>query len=202
MSSEPVAAHDDDLVMRELRHQARVTPPLGETEETDLLQRWARGDRQSQARIVAAKMAMVIRLAEARSEKGLSIPDLVQEGSLGLVEALQSFAGSGAASFDAFAERKVGEQMDAALAAEAAAVRDAEQLVTAANDYERVEVLLHRTLQRAPTEFEIAQKLEWSTERTRYVAEVVADARRRHDEELLAFIEPDIVDIEDAVDGE
>ena len=201
MSSEP-APHDDEAVIRELRHQVRVTPPIGDTEEADLLARSVRGDRQSQTRLVAAKMAMVIRLAEARRERGLSIPDLVQEGSLGLVEALRSFDGSGAASFDAFAERKVGEQMDAALAAEATAVRDAEQLVAAANDYERVEVLLWRTLQRAPTESEIAQKLEWSVERTRYVAQVVTDARRRHDEELVAFIEPDVIDIEDGVDGE
>ena len=39
-------------------------------------------------------------------------------------------------------------------------------------------------------------------DRTRYVAKVVADARRRHDEELLAFIDPDAVDLDDAVDGE
>jgi RNA polymerase primary sigma factor len=201
MSSEP-ALNDDEALMRELRHQVRATPPLGDAEEADLLARWARGDRQSQARLVAGKLAMVVRLAEARRERGLSVPELVQEGSLGLVEALRSFHGSGAASFDAFVERKVGEQMDSALAAEAAAVRDAEQLVAAATDYERVEVLLRRTLQRAPTESEIAQKLEWSVERTRYVAQVVTDARRRHDEELLAFIEPDVIDIEDGVEGE
>ena len=92
--------------------------------------------------------------------------------------------------------------MDAALAAEAAAVREGEQLVAAANDYERTEILLRRALGRAPTDAEIAQKLEWTVERTRYIAEVVADARRRHDEELLAFIDPDSVDIEDTVDGE
>ncbi len=188
--------------MRDLRHQARVTRPLDEAEEADLLERWVGGDREIQARLVAAKLAMVIRLAEARRDRGLSVPDLVQEGSLGLVEALQSFGGRGAAAFDAFAERKVGDQMDAAIAAEAAAVREAEQLVGAATDYERVEVLLHRSLQRAPTEAEIAEKLEWSRERTRYVAQVVAEARRRHDEELLAFIDPDVVEADDTVDGE
>jgi DNA-directed RNA polymerase sigma subunit (sigma70/sigma32) len=202
MSSEALPSHGDDGVMRDLRDQARATPPLGEAEESDLLERSARGDRESQTRLVAAKMAMVIRLAEARQERGLSVPDLVQEGSLGLVEALRTFEGTGAAAFDAFAERKVGAQMDAAIAAETAAVRDAEQLVAAANDYERVEILLRRALQRSPTEAEIAQKLEWSLARTSYVAQVVADARRRHDEELLAFIDPEVVDIEDAVDGE
>jgi RNA polymerase primary sigma factor len=195
----------DDAVMRDLRHQAKVTPPIDEGEETELLQRSARGDQRSQTRLVAAKLAMVIRMAESRRERGLSVSDLVQEGSLGLVEALKSFEGREAAAFDAFAERKVGDQMDAAIATEAAAVREAEQLVAAATDYERVEVLLHRSLQRAPTEAEIAQKLEWSLDRTRYVAQVVADARRRHDEELLAFIDPDAIDIDDnvgTVDGE
>jgi RNA polymerase primary sigma factor len=202
MSSEPLESQGDDLVMQDLRDQVSATPPLGEAEESELLARLADGDGQSQTRLVAAKLAMVIRLAEARRDRGLSEADLVQEGSLGLVEALRTFDGGGAAAFDAFAERRVGEHMDAAIAAEAAAVRDAEQLVTAATDYERVEILLWRALQRAPTEAEIAQKLEWSLERTRYVAQVVVDARRRHDEELLAFVDPDAIDVEDTVDGE
>jgi hypothetical protein len=49
-------------------------------------------------------------------------------------------------------------------------------------------------LEREPTEAELAEKLEWTIDRTRYVAHVVADARRRHDEELLAFIDPDAID--------
>jgi len=73
-----------------------------------------------------------------------------------------------------------------------------------ATDYERTELLLARVLRRAPMEAEIAEKLEWTVERTRYVAQVVAEARRRHDEELLAFIDPEALDPEafdDAVDG-
>ncbi|TMC40527.1 MAG: hypothetical protein E6J28_01310 [Chloroflexi bacterium] len=201
MSAQPVQEDGDD-VMRDLRQQARVVPPLREGEAAALLEESARGNGQSQSRLVAANLGMVIRLAEARVEHGLSVPDLVQEGSLGLVDAIRSFAGDGAGDFAAFAEKKVGEQMDAAIAAEAAAVRDAEQLVVAATDYERVQVLLHRTLGRAPNETEIAEKLEWSVERTRYVAQVVAAARRRYDEELLAFIDPDAVDAEDIVDDE
>ena len=201
MSAQPVQEDGDD-VMSDLRQQAQVVPPLREGEEATLLEQSARGNGQSQSRLVAAKLGMVIRLAEARVEHGLSVPDLVQEGSLGLVEAIRSFAGNGAGDFAAFAEKKVGEQMDAAIAAEAAAVRDAEQLVVAATDYERVEVVLHRALGRAPNEAEIAEKLEWSVERTRYVAQVVAEARRRYDEELLAFVDPDAVDAEDIVDDE
>lgn len=188
--------------MRDLREQASTAPRLAAREQAALLQRSAGGDRESQSRLIASQLGMVIRLAEARREKGLSVSDLVQEGSLGLVEAVHVFGASGQPDFAAFAEQMVGAQMDAALAAEAAVVRDAEQLVAACTDYERVEVLLARSLHRAPTEAEIAEKLEWTVERTRYVAEVVADARRRHDEELLAFIEPDAVEVDDVIEPE
>jgi DNA-directed RNA polymerase sigma subunit (sigma70/sigma32) len=189
-------------VLRDVRKQARLNPPLDFAEERRLLELAARGDKASQERLVAAKLAMVVRLAEARDDKGLSVPDLVQEGSIGLVDAVQSFSRSGAQDFDAFAEQKVAEQMDAALAAEAAAVRDGELLVTAASDYERIEVVLSRELHRPPTTSEIAERLEWTVERTQYVAGVVAEARRRHDEELLEFIDPDAIDFDGSVDGE
>ena len=177
-------------------------PPLPSGEQQALLERSALGDRASQDRLVAANLAMVLRLAVARSDRGLPVGDLVQEGSLGLVEAVRTFAASGGGDFDAFAEKKIGEQMDAALALEAAAVRDAEQLVAAASDYERTEVLLHKLHGRPATDAEIAEKLEWTLDRTRYVAQVVADARRRHDAELLAFIDPDAVEIDGTDDGE
>lgn len=192
----------DEAAVRELRRQANAARPMTAVEQETLLQRSALGDRSSRDRLVAANIGMVIRLAEARVESGLSVAELVQEGSLGLVEAVVTFSDSGEADFGALAEHRVGEQMDAAIAAEAAAVRDAELLVAAATDYERTEMTLRRELHRAATEAEIAEKLEWTTERTRYVAQVVADARRRHDEELLAFIDPEAIDLDDeSVDG-
>ena len=202
MSAEPELPDEDEAALRELRRRAHTAPELADGEEARLVVESARGDQDSQARLVAAKLGMVIRLADARADKGLPVSDLVQEGSLGLVEAVRSFPGSGQTDFSNFAELMVGKQMDEALAAEAAAVRDAEQLVAAATDYERTEILLRRTLRRGPTDAEIAEKLEWSVDRTRYVRQVVEDARRRHDEELLAFIDPDAVDFDGTVDGE
>ena len=69
-------------------------------------------------------------------------------------------------------------------------------------DHERTEILLHRMHKRPATEAELAEKLEWTVERTRYVAKVVADARLRHDEELLAFMDPDAADFDGPVDGD
>ena len=201
MGSRPASSEPDEAAVRDLLRQAQAAA-LRDEEEARLLEASAGGDRASQDRLVAAHMGTVVRLAESRRDQGLSVADLVQEGSLGLVEAVRTFATSGERDFRKFADLKVGQQMDAAIAAEAAAVREGELLVAAAGDYERTELLLRRELGRAATEKEIAEKLEWTVERTRYVAEVVAGARRRHDEELLEFIDPDAIDLDDSVDGE
>ena len=202
MGAERLEEGGDEAVMRDLRRQASHAPRIEAGEEQGLLERSSAGDRASQERVVAANLDLLIRLAEAREYKGLSLPDLVQEGSLGLVEAVRGFTASGRPDFKAFAEQRIAAKMDEALAGEAAAVRDAELLVNAASDYERTQLIVARELHRAPTSSEIAEKLEWTVERTEYVGRVVAEARRRHDEELLEFIDPDAVDDDDTVDGE
>jgi DNA-directed RNA polymerase sigma subunit (sigma70/sigma32) len=103
---------------------------------------------------------------------------------------------SGESDFARFAEQHINAQMDAAIANEATDVRDAELLVAAATDYERTEAAMRLELHREPTADELAEKLEWTVQRTRYVAEVVADARRRHDVEMLEFIDPEAIDFD------
>lgn len=193
---------EDAAALQDLVRHVQLTRPLQPGEEQTLLERAALGDRPSEDRLVAGHLAMVIRLAGSRGDQGLSVADLVQEGSIGLVEAVRAFAGSGAPDFASFAEARVGAQMDAAVEAEAAALRDAHLLVNAATDYERTEILMRHELGRPPTDPELAEKLEWSVERTHYVAQVVADARRGHDEELLTFIDPEAIEIDDDEDDE
>src|SRR3989440_11951734 len=140
MGAQPRPA-DDDAVMRHLRQQVRTTTPLDPVEEKALLEKSSLGDRVSLDRLVAANLGMVIRLAEAHHDSVLSVPDLVMEGSIGLGEAARSFATSGEPYFAKFAARKVGDQMGSAIAAEAAAGRDARLRVPASSDYERTELL-------------------------------------------------------------
>jgi DNA-directed RNA polymerase sigma subunit (sigma70/sigma32) len=193
----PRLVDSDAETMRDLMRQVGATRSLRGEEQKQLLERAALGDRASQELLVAVNLGLVIRLATERGDRGLSMPDLVQEGSIGLVEAVRSFAGRGETDFAKFAEKQIGDQMDQAIGAEAAAVRDAQLLVTAAADYEHTELVLRRELQREPTESELAEKLEWTVERARYVARVVADARRRYDEEMLELIDPAAIDFDD-----
>ncbi|GAC1682721.1 MAG: hypothetical protein PVS2B1_01340 [Candidatus Dormibacteraceae bacterium] len=192
----PYFVDSDAAALNEIVQEARMAKPLSGAERDRLLHQAALGDKASQERLVAANLELVIRLAEGRGEHSLSMPDLVQEGSIGLVQAVRAFAESGESDFVRFAEQQINAQMDAAIATEGAAVHDAELLVAAATDYQRTELLMTQELQRSPTEDELAEKLEWTVQRTRYVAQVVADARRRHDEEMLEFIDPEAIDFD------
>ena len=169
---------------------------LDAAEQEELLRRAAGGDKASHDRLVEAFMPTVVRMAAARGEQGLAVGDLVQEGSIGLIEAIRTFSASGESDLTRFAEVHIAAQLTIAIEAEAAAVREAQLLVTAAEDYDRVDLVLRRELHRVPTEVEMAQKLEWPVERTRYVAQVVTEARRRHDQELLAYLDPQDIDID------
>ena len=193
---------DDAAAMRDLVRKAGSQRPLEAREQEDLLRRAAAGDQAGQDRLVEVFLPTVARLAAARREHGLSLPDLVQEGSIGLIEAIRTFSASGEADFAGFAESHITAQLDSAIDAEAAAVRETQLLITAAEDYDRTQLVLRRELHREPTEQELAEKLEWNVERTRYVARVVADARQRHDEELLAFVDPESLDLDADGDGE
>ena len=182
----------------------RMAAPIDAGDQEELLRRAGDGDKASLDILVEAFMPTVVRMASARGEQGLPVGDLVQEGSIGLLEAIQTFSASGEPDFGRFAEAHIAAQLASALDAEASAVREAQQLVAACEDYDRVEALLRRELHRPPTEVEIARKLEWTVDRTRYVAQVVTEARRRHDEELLAYIDPESIDVEpdESADGQ
>ena len=155
-----------------LAAQVRRVRPLRPGEQNGLLEQVQRG---------------------SNSGRGLSIGDLFQEGSVGLLAAIRAFPSAEESDFDHFAAAQVALSMEDALIAEEEAVRQEQLLIQAAADYDRVELALARELRRVPTPAEIGGKLEWSVERTETIREMVEEARRRHDEELLLYVEPEEV---------
>src|ERR1700680_2448915 len=81
----------DAAALWDVVREARLNGALSVAEQRMLLEASTLGDRSSQDRLVAAHLDMVIRLARERGDQGLSVSDLVQEGSIGLVEAVRAF---------------------------------------------------------------------------------------------------------------
>src|SRR2546429_8420690 len=128
---------DDAAAMRDLVRKAGSQRPLEAREQEDLLRRAAAGDQAGQDRLVEVFLPTVVRLAAARREHGLSLPDLVQEGSIGVIEAIRTFSASGEADFAGFAESHITAPLDSAIDAEAAGGRATAVLITAARGYRR-----------------------------------------------------------------
>ena len=177
-----------------LAAQLRRVRPLRPGEMSGLLEQIEHGPVEvASERLLETHLEMVLDLARSKSGRGLSIGDLFQEGSVGLLAAIRAFPAAEEKDFDDFVAGQVALTMEDAILAEEEEVRRENLLIQAAADYDRVELALARELHRAPTAAEIGQKLEWSSERTEMVREIVVEARRRHDEELLLYIEPDEV---------
>src|SRR5258708_17511243 len=105
---EPGTTVDEDAAaLAELARSVALGRPIEPAEQLALLERAALGDRTSEERLVATNLPMVIRLAGSRKDQGLSAADLVQEGSIGLVEAVRPFTAGGATDVGPFtAERE------------------------------------------------------------------------------------------------
>jgi RNA polymerase sigma factor (sigma-70 family) len=187
---EPGFRRSDAADVRALADEARHGSHPDPAEHGRLLEAASSGDHLARESLLNAHLDWVVSAAEERRGRGLSQGDLFQEGALGLMEAIRGFVPSGGIEFEAACQREIAQRMERALADEEATVRDAERLVQAAEDYERTEVVLRRELGREATNAELAEKLEWTVERTNQVGRLVDDARRRHDEELLEYLDP------------
>ena len=177
-----------------LAAEVERVPPLRPGEEKTLLERIRRGpDEAAIDRLLETRLGSVLALARSKSGRGLSIGDLFQDGSVGLLAGIRAFPDSGEADLDRWVTAHSALAMEDAILAEEASIRHESLLLEAAADYDRVEMALARELHRAPTLAEIGARLEWSVERTEHVRTVVDVARQLHDAELLLYVEPEEV---------
>ncbi|MGH7922856.1 MAG: sigma-70 family RNA polymerase sigma factor [Candidatus Dormibacteraceae bacterium] len=173
--------------------------PDGE-ERRELLARVADGDRSARESLLATHLDLVLAVARERSQvntDGLSSADLFQEGTIGLLAAIDAYATSGVGNFESFARSRIASEMDAAQAAEEDARQQNREVVAAAEAYERAEMQFRREHGRQATVDELAHLLVWSGERTEEVARLVDTARRQHDEDLLQYLDTEDVGAED-----
>lgn len=167
-----------------------------EAEHQRLIEAAGRGDQDARDSLTNAHLDWVLSAARERVDRGLSQSDLFQEGTIGLMEAIRSFPASGRTDFEAFVREQVADHMERALGDEQKAVDDSRMLLQAAHDYVEAELTARQELGRSATNLELAAKLEWSTQRTEEIGQMVADARRRHDEEILQYMELDDIDLD------
>ena len=189
----------DERLVQDLAEAAgRAKHPRG-AELRRLLRASGLGDARARDVLTQAHLDWVIGAARERADRGLSVADLFQEGTVGLLEAIDQFPSADRDDFEVFARERVAGRMDHALGDEERVVNEGRMLVQAAEDYVSAEISIRDELGRTGSDPELAEKLKWSVSRTKEIGQIVADARRRHDEELLEYLEPEDLDLETVI---
>jgi RNA polymerase primary sigma factor len=151
-----------------LRSIGRV-PLLTATDEVCLAKRIERGDMLAKQHMVEANLRLVVSIAKGYLGRGLTFLDLIQEGSLGLIRAVEKFDYRRGYKFSTYATWWIRQAVTRAIADKGRTIRIPVHMVERLNKVTHAERRLIQTLGREPTPAEIAAELQCSTSEVREV---------------------------------
>jgi RNA polymerase primary sigma factor len=172
-SNETVAAMTTDSLQLFLNEAGRY-PLLTAAEEVELAKGIERGDMQAKDRMINSNLRLVVSIAKKYQGHGLSLLDLIQEGIIGLIRAVEKFDWRRGYKFSTYATWWIRQAVQRGVANKSRTIRIPVHIVEREQKIGRAERELTLTLERPPTDEEVAQKAKLSV---KHVRETRAAAR-------------------------
>jgi RNA polymerase primary sigma factor len=157
-----------DSLRLDLREIGKV-PLLTADQEVSLAKRIERGDMRAKQQMIEANLRLVVSIAKGYLGRGLSFLDLIQEGSLGLIRAVEKFDYRKGYKFSTYATWWIRQAVTRAIADKARTIRIPVHMVEKLNKVVHIERQLVQRLGREPNPEEIADELEMTTEEVREI---------------------------------
>lgn len=158
----------EDPVRMYLKEIGKI-PLLTAKEETDLAKRMALGDSAAGKRLAEANLRLVVSIAKRYVGRGMQLLDLIQEGNLGLIKAVEKFDYAKGYKFSTYATWWIRQAITRAIADQARTIRIPVHMVETVNRLLRVSRTLLQELGREPTMEELAERTGMSVERVEQV---------------------------------
>ena len=180
---EPLVDTVDEDVREETRETSRANlavylkeisriPLLTREEEQDLARRAKAGDERAKQRLIEANLRLVVQIARRYLNRGLPLPDLIEEGNLGLMRAVEKFEPERNLRFSTYGTWWIRQAVVRALANQARTIRLPVHVELLLGRYAREQKRLTQELKRPPTKEEIAHALGTTVEQIEELEEV------------------------------
>ena len=187
----------DDPVKVYLKEIGRV-PLLSSDEEINLAIRIADGDVAAKQRLSEANLRLVVSIAKRYLGRGMQFLDLIQEGNLGLIKAVEKFDYTKGFKFSTYATWWIRQAITRAIADQARTIRIPVHMVETINKLVRIQRQLLQELGRDPSPEEIGEKMGLTAERVREIQKISQEPvsletpiGEEEDSQLGDFIEDD-----------
>lgn len=170
----PKGVSIDDPVRMYLKEIGKI-PLLKPHEEVEYAKRMAEGDAYAKERLVEANLRLVVSIAKRYVGRGMLFLDLIQEGNLGLIKAVEKFDYTKGFKFSTYATWWIRQAITRAIADQARTIRIPVHMVETINKLIRVSRQLLQELGRDPKPEEIAKEMNMSEDKVREIMKIAQD---------------------------
>ncbi len=170
----PEGVSIDDPVRMYLKEIGRVDLLTG-AEEVELAIRMEQGDEEAKRKLCEANLRLVVSIAKRYVGRGMSFLDLIQEGNLGLIKAVEKFDYTKGFKFSTYATWWIKQAITRAIADQARTIRIPVHMVETINKLVRIQRQLLQKLGREPFPEEIAKEMDITEERVREIMKIAQE---------------------------
>jgi len=167
MKKSYMAAEDSDTGIKIYLREIGQIPLLTPDQEIDLAAKIKRGDREARALMIRSNLRLVVKIAHDYANLGLPLLDLISEGNIGLMKAVERFDPAKGGKLSTYGSWWIKQSIKRALANQSKTIRLPVHLVDKISKMRRIAMKLQEELGREPTDEELAEELGMTATRVR-----------------------------------
>ena len=183
----------DDTVLAAYYRDVERYPLITPDEERALVSRMCKGDQSARDKLVNANLRFVIHVAKSFQNQGLGLPDLINEGNLGLITAARKFDPDKGCRFITYAVWWIRQNIHKALETQTRSIRVPANVLNDLGRFRRTETELSQSLRRTPSVEEVASEADFDRSKTDHTLgatyQTLSIDTRRYDQGEITYVE-------------